>query len=194
MTDRPTLVGISGALRRDSSNTKLLHEAIRLFGPCDFVRGDIRFPLFDQDIEDEEGLPAPVLRLAEQILAADGVVISTPEYNKNLPGGLKNALDWLSRTKMAPLAGKPVVIMSSAAGKAGGARSQFSLRHCLTPFNPRILQGPEMLVAGANKAFGPDGRLLDEKGEAQLGRLMAALRDEIELLAQRGLLAADAKG
>ncbi len=177
MSGKPTLLGISGALRHDSSNTKLMQEAARAFGPCDFIRGDIRFPLYDGDFEDSEGVPARVHLLADQILAADAVVISTPEYNKNLPGVLKNALDWLSRTKKAPLKGKPVAIVSSAAGRAGGERSQFSLRHCLTAFNPHVLQGPEVMIAGANKAFDEDGRLIDPKSFELLGKLMAALRE-----------------
>jgi chromate reductase len=177
MSQEPTLLGISGALRRDSSNTKLMYEAARAFGLCTFIRGDIRFPLYDGDLEDEEGVPEEVHKLADQILAADAVVISTPEYNKNLPGVLKNALDWLSRTKKAPLKGKPVAIVSSAAGRAGGERTQFSLRHCLTPFNPCILQGPEVMIAGANKAFDEDGRLIDPKSFEMLTTLMGALRE-----------------
>ncbi len=176
--DRPRLVGISGSLRRGSSNTKLMHEAVRAFGPCDFARGDIRLPLYDADLE-AEGMPAAVTTLADLIRGADGVVIATPEYNKNLPGVLKNALDWLSRTRPAPLAGKPVAIVSSAAGAAGGARSQFSLRHCLTPFDPRVLQSPEVLIAGADAAFGEDRRLKDPASFKFLGALMAKLRAEI---------------
>lgn len=173
------LLGISGALRAGSSNTLLVHEAARAFGPTDFTFGDIRFPLFDEDIEGSEGVPAVVHRLADQCLAADAIVISTPEYNKNISGVLKNALDWLSRTGKAPLTGKPIAIMSSAAGRAGGERTQFSLRHCLTPFNPRILQGPEIMIAGANAAFAEDGRLKDPKTYEVLARLMTALRAEI---------------
>lgn len=181
MTDTPRLLGISGSLRRESSNTLLVKEAARAFGRCDLTLGDIRFPLYDADIETGQGIPAEVDRLADQMLAADAVVISTPEYNKNLPGVLKNALDWLSRTKKAPLQGRPVAIISSAAGRAGGERSQFSLRHCLTPFRPRILQGPEVMIAGANKAFDEDGRLIDPKSFALLTTLMQDLRREIGL-------------
>ncbi len=180
-TPKLKLVGISGSLRRGSSNTKLVHEAARAFGPCDFTFGDIRFPLYDADIE-AEGIPPAVTALAMALVGADAVVISTPEYNKNLPGVLKNALDWLSRTKPAPLAGKPVAIISSAAGRAGGERSQFSLRHCLTPFDPRILQGPEVMIAGADKAFDDEGRLKDPASFEFLGKLMAKLRDEIALV------------
>lgn len=178
----PALLGISGSLRRASTNTMLVHEAARAFGPCRFTLGDIRLPLYDGDLEAVEGVPADVQRLADAIRAADAVVISTPEYNKNLPGVLKNALDWLSRTKPAPLAGKPVAIVSSAAGRAGGERSQFSLRHCLTPFQPRILQGPEVMIAGAAEAFDAEGRLVDPASFEFLGRLMSKLREEIALV------------
>ena len=85
--------------------------------------------------------------------AADAVIISTPEYNSNLSGVLKNALDWVSREPPMALEGKAVAIMSAAAGRTGGARSQFSLRHCLTPFNPRIMQKPEIMVAECQNAF-----------------------------------------
>lgn len=179
MTDTPRLLGISGALRAGSSNTLLVHEAARAFGTARFEMGDIRFPLFDEDLEASDGVPEVVHRLADQCVAADAIVISTPEYNKNTSGVLKNALDWLSRTGKAPLKGKPMAIMSSAAGRAGGERTQFSLRHCLTPFSPRILQGPELMVAGANEAFDDAGRLKNAKTYEVLTRLMTALRAEI---------------
>lgn len=175
------LVGISGALRRGSRNTALVREAARLFGPCDFALGSLRLPLYDGDLEAEEGIPRQVTDLGELLAGADGIVISTPEYNKNLPGVLKNALDWLSRTKLAPLSGKPLAIVSAAAGRAGGERSQYSLRHCLTPFRPRILQGPEVMIAGANGAFDDEGRLKDARSIETLTTLMSALRAEIAL-------------
>jgi chromate reductase, NAD(P)H dehydrogenase (quinone) len=178
----PALLGISGSLRRASSNTMLVHEAARAFGPCRFTLGDIRFPLYDGDLEDAEGIPPAVQRLAEQIRSADAVIISTPEYNKNLSGVLKNALDWLSRTKPAPLTGKPLAIVSSAAGRGGGDRAQFSLRHCLTPLQPRVLPGPEVMIAGAGKAFDAEGRLIDPASFDFLGKLMTKLREEIALV------------
>ena len=175
------LLAVSGALRRESTNTRLAAEALRLFGPAEADWADLRLPLYDGDLEDAEGLPAPVRRLIAQIRAADGVIISTPEYNKNLPGVLKNALDWVSRDKPMALAGKPVAIMSAAAGRAGGERSQFSLRHCLTPFTPRILQGPEVTIAGSGDAFDAAGRLTDPRSLETLTQLMQALREEIAL-------------
>lgn len=175
----PRLLGISGSLRQASRNTALVHEAARAFGPCRFELGDLRLPLYDGDLEEAEGVPASVRKLADQMRAADAVVISTPEYNKNLPGVLKNALDWVSRTRPAPLSGRPVAVVSAAAGRAGGERAQFSLRHCLTPFGPRVLQGPEFMAANAAAAFDDEGRMVDPKSFEFLTALMKALREEI---------------
>lgn len=174
-----TLLGISGALRKDSYNTALIHEAARLFAPDEFTLADLHLPLYDGDLEDASGIPASVQKLHAQIVAADAVVISTPEYNKNLSGVLKNALDWLSRVRPGAWAGKPVAIVSAASGRAGGERAQFSLRHCMTPFNPRILQGPEIMIAGAEKAFDENGQLINEFSVKSLTKLMDALRAEI---------------
>jgi chromate reductase len=176
MENTMKLLGISGSLRKGSFNTMLVKEAARLFDPSEFTLADIRFPLYDGDIEASEGLPEPVQTLIAQINDSDCIVISTPEYNSNISGVLKNALDWISRSRPMPLGGKPVAILSAAAGRTGGARSQFSLRHCLTPFRPNILQGPEMLVAGAHSAFDDDGRLKDETTTEILGNLMDALK------------------
>ncbi len=183
MTHR--ILAISGALRRASTNTRLAAEALRLYAPTEAVWADLRLPLYDGDLEAAEGLPQSVATLIAEIRAADGIVISTPEYNKNLPGVLKNALDWVSRDKPMAFDGKPVAIMSAAAGRAGGERSQFSLRHCLTAFNPRILQAPEVTIARSAEAFDADGRLKDEGSVKLLSTLMAALRGEVELVHAR---------
>lgn len=176
------LLGISGSLRSGSTNTMLVHEAARVFDPARFTLGDLHLPLYDGDLEQSEGIPEAVLKLASQIAAADAVVISGPEYNKGLSGVLKNALDWVSRTEGNPWAGKPVAVMSAAAGRAGGERTQVMLRNCLTAFNPRLLQGPEVMIAAPSGAFDDDGRLSDARSVKMLDGLMTALRDEVALL------------
>lgn len=173
------LLGLSGALRQESSNSKLLREAARLFGDCTYEAADLRLPLYDGDEEEAGGVPGAVMRLAEQIAAADGVIISTPEYNKGPPGVLKNALDWVSRTKLAPWKQKPVAVMSAAAGRAGGERAQLVLRGFMVPFNPRILQGPEMHLANSNNEFDEHGHLTSEIYTKTLSALMDAFRAEI---------------
>jgi chromate reductase len=168
------LLGICGALRAGSSNRKLMTEAARIFAPTSYCEADLRLPLYDADLEMSEGIPASVQRMADQIAAADAVIISTPEYNSALSGVLKNALDWISRVKGGVWGGKPVAIMSAAAGRTGGARAQVTLRQAMTPFNPRILQGPE--------AFDEHGHLLDARMEKTVANLMNALRNEVNLL------------
>lgn len=169
------LLGLSGALRAGSVNRKLIREAARLFRPGTFIEADLRLPLYDGDIEDNEGIPPGVQRLADQIAAADAVVISTPEYNQSLSGVLKNALDWVSRVEGSPWKGKPVALMSAAAGRAGGARANYALRLAMTPFKTHLLQS-EVLVAGAAKEFDAEGRLLAERSLKALADQMAELR------------------
>jgi len=178
MTD-PVLLGISGALRADSTNSKLIREAARLFGPCQLDWADLRLPLYDGDIEDTTGVPDAVQTLADQIAGADAVLISTPEYNKAPSGVLKNALDWISRTRTKPWMNKPVAVMSASSGRSGGERSQTILRSCMVSFQPRILQGPEMHLADARNQFDASGRLHSDQYQATLGALMAKLQAEI---------------
>ena len=173
-----TLLGISGALRAASTNRLLLAEARRAFGDATHIEANLRLPLYDGDLEATQGIPPEVQILADQIAAADAIVISTPEYNKALPGVLKNALDWISRTKGAPWQNKPVAIVSAAAGRAGGERSQFSLRLCLTPFRPRLITGPEVLVANSGTAFDEHGHLIEPRTLKTLTELMTLLRAE----------------
>jgi len=169
-----TLLGISGALRSGSFNRKLIREAGRLFEGS-FTEADLNLPLYDGDLETADGIPASVQTLADQIAAADAVVISTPEYNQAMSGVLKNALDWVSRVEGNPWLGKPVAIVSAAAGRAGGARAQYSLRLAMTPFQPMLLTGPEVGIAGTAKEFDDAGRLITERYEVTLSKLMAKL-------------------
>ena len=175
-----SLLGISGSLRRASFNTQLMREAARLGGFDTFTEGDLRLPLYDGDLEEAEGIPIPVQTLADKIAAADAVVIAAPEYNKGIPGVLKNALDWVSRTDGNPWDGKPLAILSATAGRAGGERTQFDLRLKMVAFRPRILQGPEVLVGGASKHFDDAGRLTTDSYITPLTALMAALKSEAE--------------
>lgn len=174
-----TLLGISGSLRAGSFNRKLLREAARIYDPAKFVEADLRLPLYDGDLETAEGVPAAVQMLADQISAADAVVISGPEYNKGLSGVLKNALDWVSRTEGNPWLGKPVAIMAATAGRAGGERTQWTLRLCLMPFRPRVIAGPELLLGNCAAQFDEAGRLVNDRYVATLTDLMAELHAEV---------------
>lgn len=174
----PSLLGLCGALRKASTNRLLLGEAVRAFGPARYAEGNLRLPLFDEDIEIAKGIPAAVTRLAERIKAADAVIIACPEYNKSLTGVLKNALDWVSRTKGNPWRDKPVAIIGAADGRAGGDRAQFALRLAMVPFRARVLPGPEVMVAHSREAFDTEGRLKEASYVRTLTDLMAQLRAE----------------
>ena len=173
-----TLLTICGALRAGSTNRLLLAEAARVFGAAKLVDADLRLPLYDNDLEDASGMPDSVQLLADQIRGADAVVISTPEYNKSLSGVLKNALDWVSRVPGSAWRDKPVAIVSAADGRAGGERAQFALRLCMVAFRPRLLTGPEVMVANSRIAFDAAGRMTDARTIKGLTELMQALRVE----------------
>lgn len=170
------LLGLSGALRKDSTNTQLLQNAADIHGADSYTLADLHLPLYDGDLETAKGIPASVKALADQIADADAVIIATPEYNSSLSGVLKNALDWVSRVDGNPWADKPVAIMSATAGRTGGARAQYALRACMTPFRPNILQGPEVMVAGNFKEFDDAGKLTGETYVKALTELMEALK------------------
>lgn len=174
------LLGMSGSLRKDATNRLLIRNAARLYGDAEFTEADLDLPLFNADDEEVHGAPDSVVRLAGQIAVADAVIISTPEYNRMLSGVLKNALDWVSRVKPLPWTGKPVAVMSAAAGRAGGVRAQNSLVLAMMPFQPRLITGPEMAVAGSRQEFDDDGQLKSERYEATLKTLMEKLQAEVE--------------
>ena len=169
------LLGISGSLRAASFNSMLVREAARVFAPDEFTFADLRLPLYDGDLE-ARGMPDAVVTLCDQIRAADAIVIATPEYNKNPSGVLKNALNWVSRVRPVPLAGKPVAVVSAAAGLAGGQRATAALYLMLIPFKVRLVVEVEVAVGNAASRFDADGRLTDERLLAALERQMAGLR------------------
>lgn len=169
------LLGISGSLRKEATNRKLIRAAAASYGG-DFLEADLNLPLYDGDLEAASGIPEAVQVLADQIAGAEAVVISTPEYNKGISGVLKNALDWVSRTKGKPWGAKPLAIMSATAGRAGGERTQNDLRLMMVPFRPFILQGPEMLLADSSNQFDADGKIESEFYQKTLDELMSALK------------------
>jgi chromate reductase len=170
------LLGLAGSLRAGSYNRGLLRAAAEL-APAGtvFEEHDLRgLPFYDGDLE-AAGDPVSVIELKDAIRHADALVIATPEYNRGLPGVLKNAIDWASRPALAsPLAGKPVAIMGATTGFAGTARAQ-QLRDALEFPGALVLQQPEVLVSEAYLRFDGNGDLVDEEVRDQLGELLAAL-------------------
>ena len=170
------LLGISGALRQGSTNRLLLKEAARLAGDVAYSEADLNLPLYDGDDEEKDGVPAAALALAKQIAEADAIVIATPEYNAGVTGVLKNALDWVSRVEGNPWDGKPVTVVSAAAGRSGGVQAQAMLRDCMTAFAPRLVIGPPVAVAASYEEFDENGQLKGEVYVSNLTALMSKLR------------------
>ena len=179
MTKSASLLMISGSLRTESFNRKLLQEAVRCTS-CEATVADIDLPLYNGDVENAQGVPEKAVTLHQQIESADAVVISTPEYNQAMSGVLKNALDWVSRVEGNPWMDKPVAIMSAAAGRTGGARAQYSLRLAMNSFQPCLLTGPELMVSSAHGEFDEAGKLTNERYLMTLQKLMDKLIHSIE--------------
>ncbi len=173
------LVGICGSLRKASTNRMLMMAAVEHFGPASFEEMNIDWPVYNGDVE-AEGIPEAVLKADALLRSADAVIVTTPEYNKGISGALKNALDWLSRTKTQPWAGRPVAVMSAAAGMQGGARAQSMLRHCLNPFRPHVIPGPEVMLGQSGQQFDENGKLTNEGTQKFLAELIGQLRDLAE--------------
>jgi chromate reductase, NAD(P)H dehydrogenase (quinone) len=180
------VLGISGSLRRDSHNTKLLRAAGMMLPPGVELElwEDLKaVPPYDAD-DDYKDEPRPwVLRsLAGAIEEADVVLFSTPEYNHSIPGQIKNALDWLSRPLAeSPLRGKPVAVIGASTGLFGAVWAQAELRKVLSAIGARVVDR-ELPVGLASDAFTEEGRLADPDLELALADLLAELQGEVREL------------
>lgn len=155
---------IVGSLRRDSSNLKLA-KALAKLGQSKFQASFIRIddlPLFNQDIESP--MPAPVARIKGEIEAADAVLFVTPEYNRSVPGVLKNAIDWASRPYgKSSFSGKPAAIAGTSPGAIGAAVAQNHLRSIVSGFLDMKLMGqPELYLTFKENMIDADGTVADD--------------------------------
>jgi chromate reductase len=171
------VLAISGSLRHDSYNTKLLRNAVELF-PDDVVvehwDGLKQVPPYDED-DDRDGAPAAVASLRAAFEGADAVFISTPEYNSSIPGQLKNALDWVSRPLATnPLRNKPAAVVGASAGAFGAVWAQAELRKVLAAIGARVVEG-EVAVGHAPDKFDVQGRLVEEDLREQLSEVVEVL-------------------
>ena len=172
-----TLLGIAGSLRQGSHNRALLRAAEELLpAGVELQQFDLRdLPPYDGDVE-AAGDPEAVTVLKDAIGAADGLLIATPEYNRGVPGVLKNAIDWASRPPLAsPLAGKPVAIMGASTGLGGTARAQEQLRAALEFPGADVLDEPRVLVPEAYLRFDDVGELVDDGVRADIADLLETL-------------------
>jgi len=160
------VISICGSLRKGSFN-RMVMNALPGLAPAGMSIKEAppfdAFPLYNADIQNSTGFPAPVNTLADAIRAADGVIFVTPEYNFSLPGGLKNALDWVSRLQNQPFVGKPIALQSASPGPVGGARVQYDLRKMMCFLDALTLNKPEIFVGSvATRVDEKTGELKDE--------------------------------
>ncbi|HEV3181748.1 MAG TPA: NADPH-dependent FMN reductase [Steroidobacteraceae bacterium] len=171
------LLGISGSLRRGSYNSALLRAATRLMPPeatleVASIRG---IPLYDYDIE-VQGLPAAVTQLKDALVAADGVLLVTPEYNNSIPGVFKNAIDWLSRPSSdikRVFGGRPFAVIGASPGVFGTILSQSAWLPVLRTLGTNAWWGGRLLVPRAGNVFDESGALKDAAIEEQLRQFLA---------------------
>jgi chromate reductase len=168
------LLGICGSLRKSSLNRALL-DAIRDALPAPARMSmieDLNLPIFNNDLDD----PPAVVQLKAAIARADGVVFGVPEYNYSIPGGLKNALDWISRPpERSPMRGKPIGIVGAATGMSGTIRAQTHLRQMLLFSDSPCLSQPEVLIPRAHERFDAEGHLTDASTRTLLAKFGVAM-------------------
>ena len=171
------VLGISGSLRRGSYNSSLLRAAARLM-PAEAtleiasIRG---IPLYDADME-AQGIPAVVTQLKDAIIAAEGVLLVTPEYNNSLPGVFKNAIDWLSRPASdvkRVFGGRRFAIIGASPSGFGTVLSQTAWLPVLRTLGTQPWFGARLMVARAGGVFDDGGNLKDPLVEEQLKQFLA---------------------
>ena len=172
------VLGISGSLRRDSYNTKLLRHAGELFEAegveFEIYDGLADVPPYDED-DDVEGAPEAVSRIREAVRAADAVFFATPEYNSSIPGALKNVLDWVSRPYATnPMRNKPVGVIGASAGMFGAVWAQAERRKVLGAMGARVTEG-EVAVGRAMDRFDTNGRLNEPNLEEEVREVARTL-------------------
>ena len=172
------ILGISGSLRAGSFNTALLHAA-RALAPAG-VELEVAtlhgIPLYDGDLEQRDGIPPAVRALKEKVLASDGLLLATPEYNNGIPGVFKNAIDWLSRpaAEIPVLFGdRPVALLGASPGGFGTILAQDAWLPVLRTLGAGFWSGGRLLVSRAGQVFDAEGRLVDGRVRAQLAQFLA---------------------
>src|SRR6266567_4515944 len=189
MAETLNVLSICGSLRNGSYNA-MAQRALPALAPegmaLTAARSFADFPLYNADVQNTTGFPAAVNALAEEIRAADGLIFCTPEYNFSIPGGLKNAIDWVSRLQNQPFAGKPVAITSASPGPLGGGRVQYDLRRAMVFLDAYTLNKPEIFIGNcASKFDEKTGELKDEATRGFLKQQLAAFATFIARVAPK---------
>ena len=160
------VVSICGSLRKGSFNAAL-SRALPALAPANMAITPApsweSFPVYNADDQNSSGFPAAVTTMADVLRKADGILIVSPEYNYSIPGGLKNAIDWLSRLKEQPFFQKPIALQSASGGPLGASRMQYHMRQTMVFLDAYVFTRPEIFVGGAPHKF--DEKTLELKDE-----------------------------
>jgi NAD(P)H-dependent FMN reductase len=173
-----TILGLSGSLRVGSLNSALLRAAVEHMpsGSTLEIASIKGIPLYDGDVEAASGVPPVVEELKTRIVAADGLLLVTPEYNNSIPGVFKNAIDWLSRPPAdigKVFGGRPVAVMGASPGGFGTILAQSAWLPVLRTLGTRTWFGPKLMVSRAGSVFNEAGELTDDAIREQLGKYLA---------------------
>ena len=172
------IIAISGSLRKDSLNTALLRNLQKL-APADMqiTIADISgMPLFNQD--SEASFPEAAQVFKDTLEGADGIIIATPEYNRSIPGVLKNAIDWASRPYgQNSFAGKTVLVMGVSVGRAGTALAQSHLKQVLSYLDTNTVGQPELFLGPANEIFDAEGTIIADTTKELLIKALGVLKN-----------------
>jgi chromate reductase, NAD(P)H dehydrogenase (quinone) len=172
------VVSICGSLRKGSYN-RIVMNALQGYAPEGMRIAEApsyaEFPLYNADIQNSTGFPAPVQTLAEAIRAAAGVIFVSPEYNYGVPGPLKNAIDWVSRLPNQPFANKPIALISASAGILGGGRMQYDLRRSMIFLDAWTMNKPEIFIGNVSQKIDEKtGQIKDEQAIGFIKQQLAA--------------------
>ena len=181
----PKILAFAGSTRTESWNKKLVKIAAagaRAAGAevTELDLRDIPLPLYDGDLEHEQGLPPNGRKLKDLMLRHDGFLISSPEYNSSISGVLKNAIDWASRPwGQNAFDHIPAAVIGASIGSIGTALAQQSLRAVLSFCNARQMTAPEAYLTYTPELFPGNGAVSAESTTAFLSNFMAEFRDHI---------------
>jgi len=179
-----SVVCICGSLRKGSYN-RMVMNALPGLAPAGMKLSEAPsfadFPNYNFDVQEASGIPAVVQKLADAIRAADGVIFNSPEYNFSIPGGLKNAIDWISRVQNQPFVGKPVALQSAANGTLGGGRMQYDLRRAMIFLDAATLNKPEIFIGNCSTRIdAKTGQITDPQTVEFIRQQLAAFAKFIE--------------
>jgi chromate reductase, NAD(P)H dehydrogenase (quinone) len=178
VADQISVLGIAGSLRQDSYNKTALRAAVELAPAGMVIETFDLTPIqpYNEDVK-QQGFPPPEQEFREKIRTADALLIVTPEYNRGVPGVLKNAIDWASRPPDQPFDGKPTAIFGASPGMVGTAVAQYELRRYLGVLNALVMNTPSVMIGQAGQKFDEQGRLTDQPTREIIGKLLAALAE-----------------